>query len=403
MTKSQLFRFNFMMTGRILLLVVAMMVFLVLTPHPAQGQTYSVLYSFKGGPDGESPEGTLARDGAGNLFGITCCGGTNKEGTVFKLNSKTGRKVTLHSFTGTAGDGKEPTGGLVRDAAGNLYGTTRNGGAYGTGGVFKVERTGTFSMLYSFCSQPSCADGSLPSGLIRDPAGNLYGIAEIGGAHNNTGVVFKVDATGNETVLYSFCNQPLCADGAYPIAGLVGDAAGNLYGVTSAGGANNLGVVFKLDSTGTFTVLYSWDAGVTPYGLIPSTLSRDAAGNLYGTTRYGGDFTCDFRGCGTVYKIDASGTETLLHTFIGGDDGAYPNTGVIEDAAGNLYGTEMGMIFKLDPTGNETVLYAFCSQPSCADGFYPLSRLIQDSAGNFYGTASHGGLGFGVVFKISFP
>jgi uncharacterized repeat protein (TIGR03803 family) len=218
----------------------------------AQSQTYTVLHRFTGA-DGHNPseDGHLIRDSAGNLYGTTSGGGASGLGVVFKLN-KTGETV-LHSFTGGA-DGGTPYAGLTRDSAGNLYGTTYGGGASGGGVVFKVDTTGTETVLYNFTRKPG---GTNPyASLIQDSVGNLYGTTYYGGA-SIWGVVFKLDTTGTETVLYSFTGG---ADGAEPYAGLLRDSAGNLYGTTVFGGASNWGVVFKLNKTGE-TVLHSFTGG----------------------------------------------------------------------------------------------------------------------------------------------
>jgi uncharacterized repeat protein (TIGR03803 family) len=203
----------------------------------AQAQTYSVLYSFMGGADGANPYAGLVRDPSGNLYGTTTTGGYYSYGVVFKV-SETGKETVLYTFTGGA-DGGEPAAGLVRDAAGNLYGTTPESSP-GAGVVFKVSETGKETVLYTFTGG---ADGSIPRArLVRDSAGNLYGTTFYGGSHY--GVVFKLDTTGKETVLYTFTGG---ADGRNPEAGLVRDAAGSLYGTTVLGGFSyGYGVVFEL-------------------------------------------------------------------------------------------------------------------------------------------------------------
>src|SRR5271157_3231541 len=262
-----------------------MLVPAVLAPGSAQAQTYteSVLHSFPGSPDGANPYAGLVRDAQGNLYGTTVNGGAQAKGTVFKVDA-TGNETVLYSFTGAGGDGANPEAGLVPDAQGNLYGTTYAGGASNAGTVFKVDTTGNETVLYSFTG--AGGDGAGPTGLlVRDAQGNLYGTTVFGGA-SGKGTVFKADATGNETVLYSFTGAG--GDGANPEAGLVPDAQGNLYGTTDAGGASNAGTVFKVDTTGNETVLYSFTGaggdGAGPTGL----LVRDAQGNLYGTTVFGG-------------------------------------------------------------------------------------------------------------------
>jgi uncharacterized repeat protein (TIGR03803 family) len=232
---------------------------------------------------------------------------------------------------------------VILDAAGNLYGTLAYAGSTGAGEVYKLDAAGTLTVLYSFTGG---ADGGTPlAGLIRDSAGNLYGTAATGGT--GLGVVFKLDSNGHETVLYSFAGG---TDGATPWAPVLSDAAGNLYGTTYMGGTANRGTVYKVDPAGQETILYSFteglDAGSPQTGVV-----ADSAGNLYGTTELGGSADR-----GTVYKVDPAGQETVLHSFTNGADGGYPLAGVVLDPAGNLYGTtrnggkfSIGTVFQLAP------------------------------------------------------
>jgi uncharacterized repeat protein (TIGR03803 family) len=364
---------------------------------PAQAQTYKILLNFPASASGgENPYyGSLIRDTAGNLYGTTNGGGGANYGVVFELHT-TGKEKVLHSFGGFA-DGANPVAGVIFDSAGNLYGTTYFGGASGQGVVFKLDTTRTETVLYSFTGG---ADGGSPrSSLIRDSAGNLYGTTEYGGA-SGQGTVFKLDAAGTESVLYSFRGR---ADGATPVAGLVRDSAGNLYGTTYNGGASGFGVVFKVNTAGKETVLHSFAGGAdgaNPYaGLI-----RDSAGNFYGTTFYGGASNY-----GIVFKVDTTRTETVLYSFTGGADGGNPSAGVIRDSAGNLYGATTiggapgmgyGVVFELDTAGTETVLHTFAGG---AGGANPVGGLIRDSAGNLYGTTQDGGSSGndGLVFEIT--
>ena len=356
----------------------------------------TVLYSFTGGADGGNPYAGVIRDSAGNLYGTTSAGGTAGWGVVYKLDSA-GHETTLYTFAGGA-DGGQPQAGVIRDSAGNLYGATVNGGPANAGVVYKLDTAGQKTALYSFTGG---ADGRDPSaGVIRDSAGNLYGTTSAGGAAKaggNAGVVFRVDTAGNETVLYSFTGG---ADGGSPYGGVIRDSAGNLYGTTNWYGTAYEGVVYKLDTSGNETVLYGFPGaadGNTPHaGVI-----RDSSGNLYGTTLYGGT-----TGTGVVYKLDATGHETVLHTFTGGADGSNPDAGgVILDSTGNLYGTAggggttgAGVVYKVDATGQETVLYSFTGG---TDGGGPDTDLIRDSSGNLYGTTRYGGTaGNGVVYKL---
>lgn len=386
-------------------------------PPSARGQKFSMLYSFTGGTDGSNPFGGVVRDSAGNLFGTTQYGGdltcfSVGCGVVFKIDA-TGRETVLFSFPhgkngGYGGKGAYPQG-VILDASGNLYGTTYAGGTgCNCGVVFKLAPSGRQAVLHAFSGQ---TDGAYTNAnLISDSEGNFYGTTIQGGSACDCGTIYKVDATGKETVLYSF---PGDTSGATPFAGLTRDSAGNLYGTTMGGGDlscttfGSCGAVFKLDPSGNESVLYSFTGGND--GSTPefSGVFRDSAGNLYGTTERGGDSVCNNPlGCGTVYKIDASGRHTVLYSFTGGNDGYYPYAGVIRDSAGNLYGTTWigghfgsGTVFKLDTSGKETILHTFTGG---GDGAQPTAGLIMDSVGNLYGTTSSGGtFGNGTVFKIA--
>jgi uncharacterized repeat protein (TIGR03803 family) len=272
----------------------------------------------------------------------------------------------------------------------------------------KVLAAASFTSLYSFAGQP---DGNNPlAGVILDSAGNLYGTTQTGGA-SNLGTVFKLSKAGKESVLYSFVST---FAGAFPEAGLIRDSSGNLYGIAGEG-VDIGGTVFELNSHDIETSLYSFTGGAD--GSDPSgSLLRDSAGNLYGTAAYGGNLECN-GGCGTVFKIDSSGNETVLYSFNGGSDGAYPMGGLVADSAGNLYGTTnlgggstncvqnngtigCGTVFRLTPGGVETVLYSFTG--ANGDGALPTAGVILDATGNLYGTTLSGGVNYnGTVFKVS--
>ena len=352
-----------------------------------------MLYTFTGAADGGGPEAGVILDSAGNLYGTTPNGGSAGAGLVYKLDTA-GHETVLYNFTGGV-DGANPIAGVIRDSNGNLYGTTQSGGAASfdyQGVVYKLDTTGHETVLYTFTGGSD--GGQTQAGLILDSTGDLFGTATGGGS--NPGAVFKVDAAGHATMLYTFTGG---ADGSHPYAGVVLDSAGNLYGTTAYGGPANGGVVFKLDTSGRETVLYGFPGAAD--GSYPSAgLIRDSAGNFYGTTSAGGT-----SGWGTVYKLDATGHETVLYTFTGGADGGGPNSGVIRDSSGNLYGTavyggtaDYGVVYKVDTSGQETVLYSFTGG---ADGSNPLSGVIRDSAGNLYGTNSWRGSGSaGVVYVL---
>jgi uncharacterized repeat protein (TIGR03803 family) len=393
---------------------------MLVTTQSLRAQTFTVLHRFKGGADGNGPEG-LVGDAKGNFYGVTCLGGTSDSGTVFKLRGK--KETVLYRFTGGS-DGFCPVGSLLYKG-GMLFGVTSEGGGicqdqHECGTVFKLDNARQMTTLYRFTGG---VDGDYPNGaLVRDAAGNLYGTTGEGGASScqnsdgtGCGTVFKVDMNGSETVLYNFTGG---ADGWFPNLGLVWDAAGNLYGTTNQGGDLNCGqtdgcgVVFKLDKSRVETVLHTFtngDGAQSQAGVI-----RDTKGALYGTTGSGGNLGCDPGfGCGVVFKLGKTGKETVLHRFRGKPDGSVPLGGLLRDAQGSLYGTTVGggafgfgTVFKIDTVGRSTVLHSFSGG---ADGAFPQGAgLIMDTSGSLYGTTLTGGdlschrnLGCGVVFKLT--
>jgi uncharacterized repeat protein (TIGR03803 family) len=379
-----------------------------------QAQTYTVLYSFAGGSDGAAPMGYVFPDAGHNLYGVTANGGDASCGslgcgTVFKLSKN--HETALERFQGTS-NGQSPVS-VMRDGDGNLYGVTQTGGAHGYGAVFTISTGGEISVLHNFTGG---SDGMDPfSALIRDDDGNLYGTTTGGGnmtacPFNGCGSVYSVNANGGHTILHSFSGPP---DGEWPEGGLVRDVAGNLYGTTVSGGTGSCqsgcGVVFEIDREGKETVLHDF-AGAPYDGASPNaSLTLDAAGNLYGTTEAGGASNN-----GTVFRLDRRGAMAILHSFTGMTDGGKPLSSVTRDSAGNLYGTTnsggstacgflsagCGVVFRLDESGEYSVLHTFTEG---ADGGFPLwGGLIQDPSGNLYGLASSGGANLqGVVFKIA--
>jgi uncharacterized repeat protein (TIGR03803 family) len=377
----------------------------VLANQSVEAQTFTVLHTFNG-TDGANPYAGVIRDKAGNLYGTTLNGGRGA-GNVFKLDTA-GVLTTLYSFTNRPGDGASPYGNLVRDPWGNLYGTTALGigGKFIHGIVYRIGTTGKEAKPHVFVGPPT--DGSNPiAGLIRDKAGNLYGTTGGGGSscptQSGCGIVFKLN-NGKETVLYNFTGSAN-GDGAGPVGVLIQDSAGNLYGTTETGGdiSNPAGIVFKLDATGKETILHTFTSGADG-GQPAAGLILDTVGNLYGTTIQG-----------TIFKIDKAGNNySILYTFSGGADGSEPYAPVVMDKAGNLYGTTKyggnlscnaglgcGVVFKLDTAGTESVLHTFSGG---TDGALPVAGLTRDLAGNLYGTTLQGGTGCangcGVVFKL---
>ena len=372
----------------------------------AQAQTYKLLYSFHGW-DGTNPQAGLVRDTAGNLYGTAQWGGTYDNGTVYELNKK-GVLTMLYSFCPNGDgctDGAIPVGGLIRDTQGTLYGTTAGGGLSNYGVVFKLDTSGTETVLYSFAG--STTDGCIPHGnLLRDKTGNLYGTAGYCGAFGY-GTVFKLATTGTETVLHSFTGS----DGANPLSSLIMDKKGNFYGATAFGGDLNCydggvgrgcGVVYKLSKSGTLTVLHSFAGGTTDGCYPDGTPAMDKNSNLYGTTE-----VCGASNSGIVWQLSKKGTETVLHNFAGGSsDGAYPLAGVILDAKGHLYGdtegggsSSDGTVYEVSKNRKLTLLHSFVG----SDGSYPFGDVIRDAKGNLYGTTNTGGNPpqIGTVWKLT--
>lgn len=316
--------------------------------------TFTTLFNFDY-TNGAGPTGNLVQGTDGNLYGTTDVGGSNRDGTVFKI-TPAGTLTTLHNFDGT--DGSVIFAGLALGTDGNFYGTAEFGGTStacgpGCGTVFKITPGGIFNTLHDF----DATDGNYPGPLIQGGDGNFYGMTGGGGA-NGTGTVFKITPNGTLTTLYSFCSESGCADGSYPNspAALVQGTDGNFYGTTFEGGTADSGTVFKITPTGTLTSLYSF---------------------------------CTQPNC-----VDGSG----------------PYAGLVRAADGNFYGTtealgangQGGTIFKITSGGVLTTLYSFCSRPNCIDGFQPTGPLLQATDGNFYGmTVSDGPNGSGTVFRIT--
>src|SRR5579872_1884681 len=391
------------------------------TTAAAFSQTFTLLYSFTGGADGGSPSEGLVLDSAGTLYGTTQHGGTGTCtqyglsgcGTVFKVTNQQTEAV-LYSFKGAAGgtgegsDGEYPWGGLALDAKGNLYGTTVGGGI-GFGVLFSLTPHGSERILHRFMNG---TDGAYPSAtLTLDRAGNLYGTTTSGGSsscgyqNEGCGTLFEKHLNSG-SVLHAFAGAP---DGSGPgYGGVLIDNAGNLYGTTGGGGAANAGTVYKIDRAGNYSVLYSFTGGLD--GCEPlGTLAADESGNLYGTAS-----ACGAYSSGTLFKINAAGSLTLLYAFgaTGSGIGKVPMGGVVRDRNGNLYGTTLfggncsltlggcGTIFKVTQAGI-SLLY---SLDGYTDGSSPWCNVILDSDGNLYGTTTIGGLGgqgAGTVWKVT--
>ncbi|HEX4157082.1 MAG TPA: choice-of-anchor tandem repeat GloVer-containing protein [Rhizomicrobium sp.] len=356
---------------------------------------YKVVHDFAGPPDdGAYPLVGVIFDDAGDIYGVTYVGGAYSLGTLFKI-APDGTETIVRSF-GSGNDGAFPRSQPAIDKSGNIYGTTNGGGGSincdgGCGTIWEYSAGGKYKVLHNF----DFTDGSQPVGqLLRDAAGNFYGITTNGGA-NNQGEVFEYTAGGKFKVLHTFAGT----DGAYPECSLIQDRAGNMYGTTEGGGAGNDGTVFEIQSGGQFTILYSFTGGndgANPVG----GLDRDKSGNLYGTAENGGA-----NSVGIVFRLTPDGTFSTLYSFAGGTDGANPQGDILR-VKDTLYGATSsggdsngyGVVYKVDiASGAETVLHRFTG----TDGSTSVSKLAWKQ-GKLYGAAAYGGAdGNGVVFSVA--
>jgi uncharacterized repeat protein (TIGR03803 family) len=376
-------------------------------------QTETVLYRFAGGTDGNNPIDRLLNVG-GTLYGTTGSGGANGDGSVYSITPPSGTKTVLYNFAGGS-DGAGPDGGLV-NVGGTLYGTTTRGGTSSDGTVYSITTSGTETVLYSF---QGGADGLEPlAGGLLNVSGTLYGTTVNGGggsgcAGPGCGTVFKITTAGTYHHLYSFAGG---SDGGNPYGGLI-KVGSALYGTTAGGGgsgclpsASGCGTVFKITTSGTHTVLHRF-AGAD--GANPLTDLVKVGSKLYGTTEDGGGSGCyGGYGCGTIFKITTSGTESVVYSFVGGNDGIEPVT-ALTNVDGTLFGmtaaggtANLGTIFALlANSGPEIVLYSFAGG---SDGQSPSYGSLANVGGTLYGTTSSGGgsgcsgVGCGTVFSLSF-
>lgn len=417
-------------------LYIAVFTVLVLTmaaSPTAQAQTYSVIDTFNYMPGGSNPN-ALIQDAEDNLYGTTRVGGTFfcypvqqlTCGAVFRVDSA-GNETVLYTFKGGP-DGANPVTSLIRDSAGNLYGNTQGDGNLGDRStVFKLDANGNETVLYDFEGPEGCCQDSP---LALDETGNLYGTSPYGGdlgcgyQNSGCGSIYRLTQAGHLTVIHTFTGE----DGMQPEGGVIVDK-NSLYGSTILGGnlscftpvgrygvPEGCGTVYKLDRNGKLTVLHTFSGqsdGSAPLGLI-----RDPGGNLYGIAQYGGDLTCYApAGCGTVFKVDTSGKFSVLFTFTSAltDSPRYASH-LMRDAAGNLYGVSQfgganfsGFLFKLAPNGTFTNLFNFPSTANVPDGSDP-QGVVMDSAGNFFGSMlilgqeddGCGPTGCGTIFEITF-
>jgi uncharacterized repeat protein (TIGR03803 family) len=356
------------------------------------GGVFTRLHLFTGGDDGSNPNGGLTPGSDGSFYGTANQGGTDNQGTVFKITAN-GDFTRLYSFTGGV-DGGDPESVLAQGADGNFYGTTLSGGDLGEGVAFQITADGVYTRLYSFTSGN---DGAYPVGvLVQGNDGNFYGTAS-GGAFDSRGSFFKITTNGVLSTLYTFTGNH---DGQYPYSPLVQGGNGNLYGTTYSGGTIGDGVIFRISASGVATNLYSFMGGSDGFDPQPG-LVQGSDGNLYGET-YGSSPS----GFGTVFRVTTNGVFTTLHTLVFLTEGGGLDAALTQGKDGNLYGTAAsggtnggyGTVFRITTNGVLTSLHSFTGD----DGANPYASVMQGSDGLFYGTTGYGGTNNqGTVFKVT--
>jgi uncharacterized repeat protein (TIGR03803 family) len=360
----------------------------------------------------------------GNLYGTAAGGGTNGEGTAFKLTTA-GTLTVLHTFCDDIdcpGAPEEPNG-IIQASDTNFYGTTSIGGTLGQGVVFKLTQQGTFTTIYNFCSLTNCLDGNAPEApVIQAFDGNFYGTTKFGGS-NDFGTVFRLTAEGTLTTLYNFAAG---TDGASPGTTLIQGSDTNFYGIMNHGGSAGDGIIFQLTSQGTFTITYSFCTSTNTQascfdGNEPDAPLIEVGGNLFGSTVSGG--TNNVTESGEIFEIPLDGAPAgslvPLYSFCPGGNcngGSFPTAALVFGSDTNFYGTTSeggtgshGTVFQLTPAGVLTTLHSFCTVTNagndCVDGMlepaHPVAAMVQAPDGNFYGVTDEGGTqGDGIVFKL---
>jgi uncharacterized repeat protein (TIGR03803 family) len=395
-------------SGRLRMIALALLVLSLAVC--AQAQTFTTLESFTGSNGSVPFFGSMVQATNGNYFGSTHYGGTKGYGVIFQMTSA-GKLTDLYSFCSLAAcaDGEYPVVAPILGSDGNFYGTTTMGGnSTYSGTVYKITTGGKLTTLYSFCPRQFCSDGEYPMGLIQASNGNFYGVAEKGGKYKY-GTLFQVGTAGQFRLLYTFCAQQGCVDGATPEASPMQASDGNFYGTASSGGSHGQGVVYEITPAGSYTVLYNFcsQPGCADGAGPEASLVQDANGHLYGTTIIGGSF-----GNGTVFEITPSNQYSVLHSF-DYTDGADPQAAPTLANDGNLYGVTTvgsnggnskdngGNIFQITPGGVYKSLYSFCNSATCT-GYDPAFALLQGTDGIFYGAAASGGKDSdGIVYSFS--
>lgn len=355
------------------------------------------MYAFGGGTEGQNPGAGLIQATNGLFYGVTERGGTNDDGTVF-LMSPDGTVTTLYSFT-AGNDGAVPLATLTQGSDGNLYGTTYEGGISNAGSIFQITPAGIVTTLHTFTG---AADGGNPyAPLVQGTDGNFYGTASTGGGKNGYGTIFQITPAGGFTTLHTFTSSS--HSGMFPTAGLIQGTDGQFYGATSSGGTNDSGTIFKISASGDFHLLYSFSGNND--GADPSALTVGNDGCFYGVcgTANSGNYA------GTVFRITPSGVLTTLYSFDGTNNGGAPTAPLILGSDGKLYGTteyggdnSYGTVFQITTNGALTTLHSFVYWENGNESY---AALVQATNGNIYITCEGSSFSFnpGTISRLTVP
>jgi len=373
----------------------------------AQAQTFSYFVNLSAGADGVS---SVMQAPDGNFYMSGYPGAYGHRGAILKL-TPSGEFSILYSFCAQRGcpDGSYPFTPIL-GSDGNFYGTTQEGGSHYEGGtVFKMTLAGELTTLYTFCTTKECPDGASPEGILQASDGNLYGMAG-GGGIGSQGTIFRVSTTGEFTKLHDFCSAANCADGYNQFSPPIQGNDGNLYGATYAGGSHSAGLLYKLTLAGEYRIIYDFcSLSNCADGGGPNTIVQDANGNFFGTTQGGGS-----KEYGTVFELTSTNQFIVLANFDYVHGTPLGKLTLASD--GNFYGNTQGgenagTVFEVTPKGEVTFLNIFST---CAldSGWYPLGLLFQGTNGTLYGTTAYGnsvgdcnpeGVGYGTIYSVSGP
>ncbi len=355
---------------------------------------------------GYAPKSTVIQASDGNYYGTTYHGSVKQGGTVYRLTPD-GVHTVIHEFDVDGVDGRQPYAGLMQASNGWLYGTTTYGGAFGQGVVFRLSLAGEFEVLDAFSADKGYVGYGSGGALIETPAGRIVGVASYGGRFGS-GALYALNTNGLIQTLHSFLPAEV-GDAGSLSGGLILGRDGKLYGVSSAGGANDRGVIYRVDAQAAVSIVYSFPGRGPNNASIPlGPLANGPDGSLYGVSSGGGT-----KNQGTVFRISPSGEVAVLHSFKGYPSAAgwSPVTPLVVDNQGNVFGVTQyggasatcylcGVVYRLSQTGGYQLLHSFAGPPD--DGKYPPAGLLHALDGSLVGvTEDRADDDRGTVYRLS--